>query len=808
MHYKSLKLMFLAATAIASVGVIAGSAAAQTNGSNAPEDTTATTHNPKSEAAVQQESAPGDIIVTARHRNESLIDVPISISVVTSAKLEQLGLRSTTDIANFVPSLTFNNYTPGDGRNDAGPDRPIVIRGLDINGSSAGSEAAGLFLDGAAVIGNEVPASMDVGQVEVLRGPQSVYFGRATMTGAVSYRTRDIGDDWHAEVEAIAADQDERDLQATIAGPVIPGVLKLRVTGLSDSYGGYIPNAFPGSSQDLGATQRDSISATAIFTPTPSIEVKAYVNYFRDNDGPSATAYVPSNFANCQLGTGAPTFCGEIPDKSHSIGYIDTAAPAHQLDFIYDTPIADGQDFKKDIGTHRAVLNSDLVATWNINSYIKLTSISAYHTNHDVAGIDGAPQDTSAGFPTYDYSNYYYSFAEERTDISQELRLTSDPERRLSWTFGGNFIRQSQVATANASTTAAYNGGFGFDYAQAVSPTYATTYGVFGGVYYKLTDQLSLAAEGRVQNDKIEESDGTTELSVSTTSFSPRVSAEYDIGGHRRIYASYAEGNEPAGLNTSVALQGSSLTGAALAAYNQQIAAAFGGVSNAYKEETLKIGELGVKGNIFGFKGFFDLNGYYGKLDNEQIEVTEPIAALMGNSVGATDNAGSATIYGIEWQGTYNFTPDLSLSTTYSWNHTDRNQYLNTAGISQFGTTDFDGKAFAFVPQFQGSAVLAYTRAITEGWKGFTNGALTYRGKQYVDDFNAAYIPERYQLDLRAGVQHGDYTLEIFCKNLLNDQGYTGGSVAPNYGQANGAYAFFGGYAPPRQVGVRVLGKF
>jgi iron complex outermembrane receptor protein len=791
------KRVLLSATV--SLGMIAALIATPGLAQTAPSPGSAT--NPTDAQVAQQQSDPTNIVVTARHRNESIVDVPISISVVTAAKLEQLGLHSTTEIANYVPSVTFNNYTPGDGRNDGGPDRQIVIRGLAINGSSAGAQAAGMFLDGAAVIGNEVPAGMDIGQVEVLRGPQSVYFGRATMTGAISYRTRSISDEWHGEVEAIVGANSERDIQATIAGPVIPGLLKVRVTGLSDGYGGYEPNSYPGG-QTLGATQRNSISLTAILTPAPNVEIKGYVNYFRDYDGPSATALVPSTLANCKFpGATVTTFCGQIPGKSN--GYINVNAPAGYLDYLYNsTPITANQGFKEIVGTQRAVLNSSIVANWDISSYLKLTSITAYHTNHDVSVDDGEPEPTSASLPAPAYSNYYYNFAERRDDFSQELRLVSDSSRKLSWTFGGNYIYQQQLATAAAITPV-------FTYAQAATPQDSYTIGIFGGVYYKATEKLTLAAEGRFQNDKIKQSDGVDLLSVSTNSFNPRVSAQYDIGGNRRIYASYAQGDEPAGLNPGVALQGNSLTGAAQAAYYQQVAAALGGVSSSYKEETLRIGELGVKGNIFGTSGFFDLNFYYGKLKNQQIEVTAQIAALNNNSVGATDNAGASTIYGIEWQGSYNFTRDLAISTTFSWNHTKRTAFENSAGVLQFGTTDFDGKAFAFVPQFQGSAVLSYSHDIAEGWKGFGNAALTYRGKQFVDDYNAAYIPDRFQLDVRAGVKHGDFTIELFAKNLFNNQNWAGGSVAPNYGQANNSsYSFVGGYAQPRQLGVRFLGKF
>ena len=117
---------------------------------------------------------------------------------------------------------------------------------------------------------------------------------------------------------------------------------------------------------------------------------------------------------------------------------------------------------------------------------------------------------------------------------------------------------------------------------------------MFGGIYYKLTDKLSLAAGGRLQKDKIQQNDGVQLLKVTTNSFSPRVSAEYDIGGGRRIYTSFAQGNEPAGLNPNVALQGNNLPAAQQAAYYQQVAQLLGGTSSSYKEEVLRIGELGM----------------------------------------------------------------------------------------------------------------------------------------------------------------------------------------------------------------------
>jgi iron complex outermembrane receptor protein len=802
---KLFKGSLFGASAIGAMSMALGAAHAQDvtpNPAAAPAPIT-----PTREAAVQsQASNAGEVVVTARRRNETLVDVPISMTVVTAAKIEQLDLRGTTDIANYTPSLTFNSYTPGDARNDAGPDRQIIFRGLNSGTTERPEGAAGLFLDGAPITGNELPASMDIGQVEVLRGPQSVYFGRSTESGAVSYRTRSIGDTWSGEFEGIAADQNERDLQATVAGPVIPGLLKMRVTGVDNSYGGYVSNSFPGASEDLGATQRKSISATAILTPTSNIEVKGYVNYFRDDDGPAATAFIPSTFENCTLpGAASPSFCGQIPGQSNSLHYSNTAATQSELNQIYSAALIQNTGFNEKIGTQREVLNSDIVANWNINGYLRASSITAYHTNIDVAAIDGLQRPAGPG--TYD--PYYYTYNVARRDVSQELRLSSDPAQRFSWTVGGNFLRQDYGTSIGVDLVDP--GVFSYLAGANNSPPlqiYSTTYAVFGGVYYKLTDKLSLSGEARYQSDKNSQFDGTDQLSVTTGSFTPRVALEYDIGGHRRIYTSYAEGTEPAAFNTQIAQVEKQFSGAQLAAIEQQVQAAFGSVSEAYKEERLKIGELGVKGDIFGSKGFFDLNGYYGQLSNQQISTSAVIPAYNGQSIAVTSNAGSSIIYGIEWQGSYNFTHDLSISTTYSWNHTDRNQFTYLPGTAEFGTTNLNGTSFAYVPQFQGSAVVAYTHEITEGWNGYGNVSATYRGKEFVDLDNAAYIPGRYQVDLRLGVQHGDYTVEVFCRNLLDDRNYTGGSVAPDYGSTTAPYAFFGAVAPPRQAGVRVLAKF
>jgi iron complex outermembrane receptor protein len=796
----SFKGALLSASAMVALGLAAGPALAQT----APSNEAVTSSD--GGAIQKQASAIGEVTVTARRRNETLVDVPLAIAVVTATKLEQLDIQNTTDLANYVPGLEFNNFGQADQRNDRGGSRILAFRGLNIAG------AASLFLDGAAVTGNEIPASMDIGQVEVLRGPQSVYFGRSTMSGAVSYKTRPIPkDEWGGEFEAEVATQGTQNLQGTIAGPVIPNILGLRVTALEQKTDGYVTNNANNGATDLGAQDRNSISATADFTPTEKIEVKGYVNYFRDNDGPAATAFVPYTYDNCKFpGATYGTFCGQIPGKSASINYLNTTIPPVMAQAIFADPLLAGTGFKESVGAQRVALNSDIVATYQLPYGLKLLSITGYHTASQLATADGIGQPVLTANPaTYPYEAYFYTLLNKNQDASEEIRLSSDPDKKFAWQVGGNVIQTKTQEQAIVDFQFNPTGGYG-DYPQSINYTETDTYGIFGGLYYKPIDKLTASFEARYQwdNQKSTATNGTPPYATVTnstnaatfTAFSPRVSIDYDIGGHRKIYASYAEGDLPGGFNTSI---NAFINNAPVLAQIQSI---FGSTSNKYLEETLKIEELGIKGNFNEGKGFADINVYYGKLYNQQI-TNGALIPLLGYSVTATSNAGASTIYGLEAQSSYNITQDLSLNGTFAWNHTRRDIYLNNPGALEFGTTNFDGKEFQAVPEFTGSAILAYTHQLTAKLDGYTSLAVVYRGKEYTDAYNASYIPGRFQVDLRAGVTKDRLTFEAYIKNLLNDQNYTGGEVATDYGTGH-SYAFFGGWAPPRQFGGRIRYSF
>ena len=766
-----------------------------------------------------------EIVVTARRRNEALIDVPLAITVLSAKNLDQLGIKSTTDLANYVPGLEFNQFTQGNARNDRGPNRTLSFRGLALGGTV--SAGATMFLNGSAVINNEVPAGMDIGAVEILRGPQSVYFGRSTMTGAVSYRTKEIPDTFSSEVEVEVGQQHMRNVQASIAGPLVPDLLLGRLTVLTQDKDGYVTNDYNGGGgQKLGAQSRESVSTTFELTPTPALSFKSYINFLHDNDGPSATAFVQK--PNCTLGVAVgaaptqqvqPTFCGEIPGRENSTNYVSTAIPAQMRSVLFSSPIIRDAGFDTKIGYQRESKSGDLVANWAINDYLKFQSITGYHTQATTAAMDGISQPPNPAIP-YTTFNYGFTYSTKLTDKSQEFRLSSDPARQLSWTAGTNYMAgdawTSSIVARIIQPTGAYTPS-----PQPIGLQSTRTTGVFGGIYYKLMPTLTLSAEGRQQKD-IRQTTSTSydvsgnpiaklaDMSATFKSFSPRISADWEYANRQTLYTSYAKGTRPGGFNTGILAYQSNPV-----AYGQ-IRDLLGNDGITFKEEELKIFEIGAKGDLQGGKGYYDLNLYTGTLSNQQITLSAPIPAL-GFSVSATSNVGESKIHGAEFQGKYALTKELSVSGTYAWNHTERSKYLRTpASLTQFGTTDFSGKAFAAVPEFSGSLALTYSKPVKGNWKFYANVSEVYRGKMYTDDFNASWIKGRFQTDVFAGLEDKTYTLEAYVKNLLNDQNYIGGGVTPDFAfTAQGSQpagmtpiAFFGAWAPPRQLGLRMRVKF
>ncbi|HLU92119.1 MAG TPA: TonB-dependent receptor plug domain-containing protein, partial [Pedomonas sp.] len=128
----------------------------------------------------------GEIIVTARKRGESLVDVPVAITAMTGDALASRGVQGLNELNSFVPGLRYQNSAAN--RNDRSF-TTITMRGM-YPGDSPNRQAVTIFVDGVAIPGGSTSGLTDIERVEVVKGPQSANFGRATFGGAINFITR------------------------------------------------------------------------------------------------------------------------------------------------------------------------------------------------------------------------------------------------------------------------------------------------------------------------------------------------------------------------------------------------------------------------------------------------------------------------------------------------------------------------------------------------------------------------------------------------------------------------------------------
>jgi len=155
-----------------------------------------------------------EVIVTARKREESLQDVPVSISVLNSDMLVEAGIRNAYDLFDMTPGINWEQAQDRQGS------RPSV-RGVQTNAQNPVRQKVTSFLDGMPLLGQQGGLQfVGVERIEVMRGPQSAAFGRATFAGAINYVSRDPGDEFTGDVRLATSDLGRNELQLEIGGPI------------------------------------------------------------------------------------------------------------------------------------------------------------------------------------------------------------------------------------------------------------------------------------------------------------------------------------------------------------------------------------------------------------------------------------------------------------------------------------------------------------------------------------------------------------------------------------------------------------
>jgi len=228
----------------------------------------------------QAEAGLEEIVVTARRREESLQDTPVSLTAFTGDMLEQQQINSLDDVAPATPNMIFDTGTIFSGNSATAA---VYLRGIgQIDYALYTDPGVGIYLDGvymATAIGSVLDL-VDVERVEVLRGPQGTLFGRNTIGGAISLTSKLPDDTLHGDLRVTAGAYDRVDVRGSVNVPISDTVYG-SLSAATFNRKGYVdaPNALSGD--HLGDVNRDAFRGALRFVPNDRFEANFSADYHR-----------------------------------------------------------------------------------------------------------------------------------------------------------------------------------------------------------------------------------------------------------------------------------------------------------------------------------------------------------------------------------------------------------------------------------------------------------------------------------------------------------------------------------------------
>ena len=748
-------------------------------------------------AAQAQQNSQGrvaleEITVTARRVEENLMQVPLSVTSMSAKDIETMGLKDMAEISAFTPSFHFVNQVGGQsGLNDRSA-FSLTFRGLVLAPRATASGSGSLFVDGAPVIDAQAPSLDQIARVEVLKGPQSAYFGRSTFAGAINYVTREPGSTFKGSVSGEYASFGSNDEAISFEGPLIADKLAVRVGGRHLFKGGMYTNAGD-PSQKLGDQTSNSVSATILFTPTDSLKIKAYLNYFTNDDGPPAQTSVKDTdgFFNCNPTGGiykGGYICGAIPDvsqlKPSNISGNYTMTPLLQQILVQNSknfPLPYNPSFLDHAGLKRKAFQGDIRAEYSTAEGYTFNSLTAYHYDKTMAIIDldfrdarNIPNGYAAIIPGL-LSYYSFNLASQRliSDWSQEFRVTSPQQERFRWSAGVNYLYSFAPGFSLYGMTALGPLNLG-----GITKNRTQTPAVFGSVSYDLMQDVTFTTEARYQWDKVTThavysgSTATTGLAAKPLqgtfkSFSPRVTLDYKYAPDSTAYVLWSRGYRPGGFNSYVVT--------ATPGQLSQIIALGGNPNLLYRQERIDNYEAGIKGTFLDGRARAALAVYYDKWRDGQIATVlnvniDPNNPAAGpNQYSPVLNAGAVDLKGIEFSGDWQATDQLKFSASLALNDTKVKVFSPCSDATNVnGATSCNG-AVPSAPKWTWALSSEYTDHLTGSYDWFARIDYSHQGKQFVDYTNLAWVRSQDIVSIRLGVRSEVVSVEGFVRNLTND---------------------------------------
>jgi iron complex outermembrane receptor protein len=756
---------------VAAAALFATPAAAQENPNTAPEvPNNVETQDTAATGSDQQ------IVVTARRRNELLLNVPVAVTAYSGEQLNRQGALDITDVADTTPNVTLEVSR---GTNST---LTPFIRGIGQQDPVAGFEqGVGLYLDD--VYFNRPQAAVlniyDVERIEVLRGPQGTLYGRNTIGGAIKYVTRRIQSDGpHLSIRTNLGTHHQADLIVSASTPLTKGVL-VSAAGARLSHHGFGKNLTNG----LRNYNKDVFAArgTIEFIPTDTIFIRLAADKTWDDSNPRGGHRL---FPNLCTSTGAFGCAGSFPVLSN----------------VYDT-----RGGLNDPEQKVRAWGGSLWGEAEILDWLKFRNITAYRkdVNHTPIDFDALP------FADVDVPAIY-----RNRQFSQELQLVADkgPLQGVAGFYYLNARARNIFDVRLYTTLPTVLPGF----TQGTTGDIRTkTWAIFGDLTYDFSPQWAVSVGGRYTNDKRHAiitkknflgggqpglggsfgfgngvvAGAAGVLSNFTGSrtdkaFTPRASVNFKPTPNHNIYLSYSKGFKGGGFdprgNTTNA-PGNTPTTPPTA---QQIFDFM-----AFDPEKVDSYELGWKAALFDRRLQLATAIFDAEYKDVQVPGSEACTTVVGGVpttgfCGITTNAGKARIRGVEIEANARVANDLAaagdrLSIAGTLGYLDGKYKEFITNVPGTGPTDVANvRKIQNTPKWTLSGSVDYDTPFAGGRLN-ANSTVSYRSKSRQFEFAIPSLDQKgfalWDANLVWRSEGNRFELGLHGKNLANKKYITSG---------------------------------
>lgn len=712
-----------------------------------------------------------EVLVTAQRRLTTVQDTPIAVSVIGATEIQEERLINLNDIAARMPSITFNQVNHSEAF--------ISIRGTTIGNDAAGiDQGVSVFIDDVPTIGfgDNSPDLYDLQSIEVLRGPQGTLFGRNVTGGAILIHSLPPSFTSAARATITYGSNNLMEAQGYLTGPIfgdtLAGKLAIDIRRRDDFLNNVTLNDKT-YGENLG-----SIRGQILWRPADKLDITFGGDYLSDSS---------HNKAQFLVGNFQPSL---FPPLSYS---------------------PDNTNQGLNTQSTRTIGGILAHVDWRL-PFATLTSVTGERR------VDSNLLYSTQGDP----SNSFISQPVVADDqISQEIRLVSPADKRLTWV-GGIFALtsnraylQSQFIDAFPGTRLNFLGSIIPALARFESPytNHANQHvtlvseALFGEATFAFTDDLKFTVGGRYSRER---KYGHTEIfdtsvtnpnlnsgpySRTWSAFTPKFLLSFEPIENLLTYASVTKGFESGGYDT-----------------NGTTAA---GLASPYNPEYVWSYEVGAKSTFFSKRMHVNLAAYDAQYTDLQTRNYDPISSTI-----VAGNAARARTRGIELDADALPTEWLRLGLTYSYSDAKYGRYVtpNSSGPP----TDYSGHIIPYTPRsavnLNGEVQFAAPKSRGTIKLG---GDVTYRTAIQFDDANdtPAFIiqktPYRGVLNLHASwLAEGEkYEVTLWGRNVTNHR-----SIIDNFDFSNfydtfaeyqsGGYVSINNWTDPRTIGVSLTGRY